>query len=72
MLDLIEKLNIENLALQAVVRVLHAKNAQIQRQLQEMKADPTVRDTQWLPLRQRPESDSTREEAMQQFLKIVP
>jgi hypothetical protein len=75
MLDLIEKLNVENLALQAVVRVLHGKSAQIQSQLEQMKADPAARDTvhtQWLPLRQRLESDSNLEEAMQQFLKIVP
>jgi hypothetical protein len=77
MLDLIENLYIENYALLAMLPSVYRTidNAQVRSYMDQAKNDPQIRESvreQWLPMRQRLESDASLEEAMQQFLQIVP
>lgn len=77
LLDRIEKLELENKALIVLLPVLaHTGNiAQAEVYLERLKTDPAalaaVRE-QWLPLRQRIESDSSLEEVLKKFAQIVP
>lgn len=77
LLNHIEKLELENKALIVLLPVLaHTGNiAQAEAMLEKLKTAPealaVVRE-QWLPLRQRIESDSSLEEALKKFAQIVP
>jgi hypothetical protein len=77
MLDLIEKLNIENLALRALLLTLYRnKNKSVMESLlNEALNNKEGRDAvhaTWLPVRKSIESDANLEQAIQQFLQIVP
>jgi hypothetical protein len=77
MLDFIEKMNVENLTLRTLLQTLdrNANTEHIDSLVEEARRDPAIRNTvhaQWLPLRRELESDSTLEEALHQFLRIVP
>lgn len=77
MLGLIEEMNVENLALKAILLTVNrgASIEKIDALVEGAMKDSKVRDTvraQWLPLRQRLESDSSLEEALTQFVRIVP
>lgn len=77
MLDFIEKMDAENLALRAsLLTVSHsASTAKIDALLKQAIADTAILGTvraQWLPLRRRIEEDSSLEEALNQFLQIAP
>ena len=77
LLNHIEKLELENKAL-IVLQPEIARTGNIAHAeaiLERLKTDPAalavVRE-QWLPLRQRIESDSSLEEALKKFAQIVP
>jgi hypothetical protein len=77
LLDHIEKLELENKSLIVLLPFL-ARSGNIKQAealLERMKTDPAalavVRE-QWLPLRQRIESDSSLEEALNKFAQVVP
>ena len=77
LLDQIEKLELENKALIVLLPVLaHTGDiAQAEAFLERLKTAPAalaVVHEQWLPLRQRIESDSSLEEALKKFTQIVP
>ena len=77
LLNHIEKLEVENKALILLLPLLaHSGDiAQAEALLERLKTHPdalaAVRE-QWLPLRQRIESDSSLEEALKKFAQIVP
>lgn len=77
LLDHIETLELENKSLIVLLPVLARSGniAQAEALLERLKTDPAalavVRE-QWLPLRQRIESDSNLEEALNRFAQIVP
>jgi proteasome assembly chaperone (PAC2) family protein len=77
LLDHIEKLELENKSLIVLLPTLaHTGNiAHAEALLERLKTDPAalaVVHEQWLPLRQRIESDSSLEEALKRFAQIVP
>lgn len=77
MLDLIEHLTVENAALKAIMQLSlrNVDKAHLDAMIDRSVSDPVVRDKvrqQWKPLRARLESDSGLEEALKQFLQIVP
>lgn len=77
MLDFIERLNAENLALRAVLDTATRNWSKHQTDsfLERAMNDPVVRESiheQWMPVRNRLESDASLEEAFQQFLQITP
>ncbi len=77
LLDHIEKLELENKALIVLLPTLtHSGDiAHAEALLARLKTDPEALAAvheQWLPLRQRIESDSSLEEALRKFAQIVP
>jgi hypothetical protein len=77
MLDLIEDLTVQNAALKALLlqSVRNMDMAKLDSLVQRFADDLAARDKVrqlWLPLRKRLESDSGLEEAVKQFLQIVP
>jgi hypothetical protein len=76
-LDLIETLNVENLALRSLLVPPHGKASkeQVDALVSEAKRHPGIREmirAQWKPLRDQLESDKNLEEAFREYLKIVP
>jgi hypothetical protein len=77
MLDFIESLNIEILALRAQLQapVGTLSKTQVDSLVAEANGVSAIRGSvreSWFPLRQQLQSDSTPEEALQQLLKIIP
>lgn len=78
MLDLIERQDFENLLLRTLLKRVdgRADKDYLDSLLGETTPDAqTARDvvhSRWLPLRERIESDSNLEEAIQQFVRIIP
>jgi seryl-tRNA synthetase len=79
MLDSIEGLQIENLALRVLLEEANARRnvgtEQTEKRLQRLSSDPQIRQKvrELLgPVRQRLHEDADLEEAMQQFVRIVP
>ena len=74
--DISEKLELENKSLIVILPVLARSGniAQAEALLERLKSDlaaQAVVRKQWLPLRQRIESDSSLEEALNKFAQIV-
>jgi hypothetical protein len=77
MLDALEEMTVENMALKAILLQANrnATPAKIDAMVKEAQKRPTIRGTvraQWLPLRQRLEYDSNLAEALGKFLQIAP
>jgi hypothetical protein len=75
-MDLIENLNVENLALRSLLQPPYgnADKAHLDSLLEEAK-NSGVREivhAQWKPLRDQLQSDKTLEEAFRAFLRIAP
>jgi hypothetical protein len=76
MLDALEEMTVENLALRAILLQANrnATPTKIDVMVKEAQSQPAIRGTvraQWLPLRQRLEDDSNLAEALNKFLQIA-
>jgi len=77
MLDLIERFELENFALKSLVLTVSrsASMSKVEALLKEARENPEVREKvreRWQPLRDRLQSDSGLEAALEQFLKVTP
>jgi DnaJ-domain-containing protein 1 len=79
MLDAIEGLQVENLALRAMLEKIAERRSggiqQMEQMLEQLKADPRAQQEvrqRYAPVRRKLQDDSSLEEALQQFLQITP